>query len=131
MVMRGTVLLSVLIVVVCRCRSDKPAGDGAGAAGRCNVRQEDVHALLRPVTALTLGDGPAAVILKTTPPDLTTLAKRHGGNFVRVRLRRAAFWHAFAAHGSSRCQYGGQSLALWTIMTKLPCESGSRISAST
>ncbi len=27
------------------------------------------------------GDGPAASALKQTPPDLTTLAKRHGGKF--------------------------------------------------
>ena len=27
------------------------------------------------------GDGPAAFMLKTTPPDLTTLAKRHDGKF--------------------------------------------------
>jgi mono/diheme cytochrome c family protein len=48
------------------------------------------------------GDGPAAVILKTTPPDLTTLAKRHGGKFpyeyVSDVLR---FGTRFAAHGSS------------------------------
>jgi len=27
------------------------------------------------------GDGPAATVLRTSPPDLTTLAKRHGGKF--------------------------------------------------
>ena len=27
------------------------------------------------------GNGPAALVLKTQPPDLTTLAKRHGGKF--------------------------------------------------
>ena len=48
------------------------------------------------------GNGPAAVILKTTPPDLTTLAKRHGGKFpydyVFDVLR---FGTRFASHGSS------------------------------
>ena len=48
------------------------------------------------------GNGPAAVVLKTTPPDLTTLAKRHGGKFphdyvfdvLRLGTR-------FTSHGSS------------------------------
>ena len=48
------------------------------------------------------GNGPAASILKTHPPDLTTLAKRHGGKFpydyVSSILR---FGPGSSAHGSS------------------------------
>jgi len=48
------------------------------------------------------GNGPAAVMLKTAPPDLTTLAKRHGGKFpydyVFDVLR---FGTRFTSHGSS------------------------------
>lgn len=48
------------------------------------------------------GHGPAAVVLRTAPPDLTTLAKRHGGKFpydyVFDVLR---FGTRFASHGSS------------------------------
>ena len=48
------------------------------------------------------GDGPAAFTLKTTPPDLTTLAKRHGGKFpydyVSDVLR---FGTRIRSHGSS------------------------------
>jgi len=48
------------------------------------------------------GNGPAVVVLKTTPPDLTTLARRHGGKFpydyVFDVLR---FGTRFASHGSS------------------------------
>jgi len=32
------------------------------------------------------GDGPAASELKTAPPDLTTLAKRNGGQFPEMRV---------------------------------------------
>ena len=48
------------------------------------------------------GNGPAASILKVRPPDLTTLAKRHGGKFpyeyVSSILR---FGPGSSAHGSS------------------------------
>ncbi len=48
------------------------------------------------------GDGPAAFVLKTPPPDLTTLAKRHGGKFpyeyVSDVLR---FGTRIVSHGSS------------------------------
>jgi mono/diheme cytochrome c family protein len=48
------------------------------------------------------GDGPAAIVLKTPPPDLTTLAKRHDGKFpydyVSDVLR---FGTRIVAHGSS------------------------------
>ncbi len=47
------------------------------------------------------GDGPAVFVLRTAPPDLTTLSKRHEdkfpGGYVGVVLR---FGKSFASHGS-------------------------------
>ena len=52
--------------------------------------------------AYAKGNGPVASILRTKPPDLTTLAKRHGGKFpydyVSSILR---FGPGSPAHGSS------------------------------
>jgi len=58
------------------------------------------------------GNGPAAVDLKTTPPDLTTLAKRHEGKFpadyVTNVLRNGA---KTPAHGSSEMPVWGPLFA--------------------
>jgi mono/diheme cytochrome c family protein len=54
------------------------------------------------------GRGPVASSLRRQPPDLTTLAKRHGGNFpedyVTTVLR---FGPGFSAHGSSEMPVWG------------------------
>jgi mono/diheme cytochrome c family protein len=48
------------------------------------------------------GDGPAASMLKTHAPDLTTLAKRHGGKFPYDYVSRVLrFGPGTTAHGSS------------------------------
>jgi mono/diheme cytochrome c family protein len=48
------------------------------------------------------GNGPAAGVLRTTPPDLTTLAKRHGGKFPYDYVFNVLrFGTRFASHGSS------------------------------
>ena len=48
------------------------------------------------------GDGPAASVLKTPPPDLTTLAQRHGGKFPNEYVFDVLrFGTRFVAHGSS------------------------------
>jgi mono/diheme cytochrome c family protein len=58
------------------------------------------------------GGGPAAADLKTTPPDLTTLARRHGGefpaNYVTNVLRNGA---KAPAHGSSEMPVWGPLFA--------------------
>jgi mono/diheme cytochrome c family protein len=78
------------------------------------------------------GEGPAAFVLKTPPPDLTTLAKRHDGKFpfqyVSDVLR---FGTRILSHGSSDMPIWGPSLAPWTTTTNLPRESALRISATT
>jgi len=48
------------------------------------------------------GNGPAAAVLKTAPPDLTTLAKRHDGKFPYDYVFNVLrFGTRFASHGSS------------------------------
>jgi len=48
------------------------------------------------------GEGPAAFVLKTPPPDLTTLAKRHGGKFpYEYVFDVLRFGLRIVAHGSS------------------------------
>jgi mono/diheme cytochrome c family protein len=48
------------------------------------------------------GDGPAAVVLRTAPPDLTTLSKRHGGKFPHDYVYDVLrFGTRFTSHGSS------------------------------
>ena len=109
--MRGTVLFSVLILVVCAAAAqDKPAGDKVPVprAVATSGKKTYMHYCASCHGVDARGDGPAAVILKTTPPDLTTLAKRHGGKFpyeyVSDVLR---FGTRFAAHGSSEMPIWG------------------------
>jgi mono/diheme cytochrome c family protein len=48
------------------------------------------------------GCGPVAGSLRNRPPDLTTLAKRHGGNFPEEYVTHVLrFGPGFSAHGSS------------------------------
>ncbi len=48
------------------------------------------------------GNGPAALALKTPPPDLTTLAKRHGGKFPSEYVSDVLrFGTRIVSHGSS------------------------------
>jgi mono/diheme cytochrome c family protein len=48
------------------------------------------------------GDGPAAIVLKTAPPDLTTLGKRHGGKFPNEYVSDVLrFGTRIVSHGSS------------------------------
>ncbi len=48
------------------------------------------------------GNGPAVLALKTTPPDLTTLAKRHGGKFPSEYVSDVLrFGTPLVSHGSS------------------------------
>jgi len=54
------------------------------------------------------GAGPAAVVLKTAPPDLTTLAKRHGGKFPHDYVFDVLrFGTRFNSHGSSEMPIWG------------------------
>ena len=47
------------------------------------------------------GDGPAAFVLRTAPPDLTTLSKRHEDKFPAGYVSSVLiFGQSFASHGS-------------------------------
>ncbi len=46
------------------------------------------------------GQGPVASNLKLPPPDLTTLAKRHDGEFPYAYVYDVVFWGPLASHGS-------------------------------
>jgi mono/diheme cytochrome c family protein len=105
MFMRRTVRFGVLILVACAAGAqDKPAADKVPArrtiAGSGKQTYTHYCASCHGVDAR--GNGPAAFVLKTPPPDLTMLAKRHGGKFpyecVSDVLR---FGTRIVAHGSS------------------------------
>ena len=47
------------------------------------------------------GNGPAAIVMKTPPPDLTTLTKRHDGKYPEGYVRAVLkFGRNFASHGT-------------------------------
>jgi mono/diheme cytochrome c family protein len=105
MVMRNVILLVVILSLV----------TAAGAKGRSPVEQTQFPSTYVPSGETMYkqycsachgvdgkGGGPVASVLKTPPPDLTTLAMRHGGKFpydyVSSVLR---FGPGISAHGSA------------------------------
>jgi len=105
MVMPRTVLFGVLILAACAAGAqNKPAVDRVAAPRTIAASGKQTYmqycASCHGVDAR--GNGPAAFVLKTPPPDLTTLAKRHDGKFpyeyVSDVLR---FGTRIVAHGSS------------------------------
>ena len=103
--MPRTVLFGVLILVACAAAAqNRPAVDRVAAPRTIAASGKQTYmqycASCHGIDAR--GDGPAAFVLKTPPPDLTTLAKRHDGKFpyeyVSDVLR---FGTRFVAHGSS------------------------------
>ena len=105
MFMRPTVLFGVLILVVCaKAAQDKPSVDKVPAPRTiaASGKQTYMHYCASRHGVDARGDGPAAFVLKTPPPNLTTLAKRHGGKFpyeyVSDVLR---FGTRIVSHGSS------------------------------
>jgi mono/diheme cytochrome c family protein len=54
------------------------------------------------------GDGPAAFVMKTPPPDLTTLAKHHEGKYPAGYVSAVLkFGRSFASHGSEEMPVWG------------------------
>ena len=54
------------------------------------------------------GDGPAAVILKTPPPDLTKIAARNGGTFPTERVIEI-----IAGSANSKSAHGSREMPVW------------------
>jgi mono/diheme cytochrome c family protein len=84
MVMGRTVLCGVLILGACVAGAqDKPAV-AEGPTPR-TIASSGKQTYMRYCASChgtnARGNGPAAVLLRTPPPDLSTLAKRHGGKF--------------------------------------------------
>jgi len=105
MVMRRTVPIVVLTLMACTTSAqNKPAANKAAAprTTAASGKQTYMHYCAACHGADGRGDGPAASVLKTAPPDLTTLAQRHDGKFpydyVSDVLR---FGTRINAHGSS------------------------------
>lgn len=105
MIVRHTVLFGVLILLAYAVAAqtktlvDKPPVPRTIAA---SGKQTYMQYCASCHGADARGNGPAAFVLKTPPPDLTTLAKRHDGKFpyeyVSDVLR---FGTRIVAHGSS------------------------------
>jgi mono/diheme cytochrome c family protein len=105
MAMRRTVPIVALILMACTAGAQNKPAANKTAAPRMTAasgKQTYMHYCAACHGADARGDGPAASVLKTAPPDLTTLAKRHDGKFpydyVSDVLR---FGTRVTAHGSS------------------------------
>lgn len=104
MAMHRPVLFSALLVIVCATGAQNKAVEerllprAVAAPGK----QTYMHYCAACHGTDARGNGPAAVVLKTSPPDLTTLAKRHGGKFPYDYVFNVLrFGTRFASHGSS------------------------------
>jgi mono/diheme cytochrome c family protein len=97
-------LLAVLILVV-----DATGAQNKAAAGKAPTpstvptgKQTYMQYCASCHGTNAMGDGPAASMLKTAPPDLTTLAKRHGGKFPQDYISSVLlFGTRIQSHGSS------------------------------
>jgi mono/diheme cytochrome c family protein len=103
--MRRIVLLGVLILVVAVADAqNKPAVNKAPErrAAAASGKQTYMHYCASCHGVDARGNGPAAFVLKTTPPDLTTLAKRHGAKFPYEYVSEVLrFGTRILSHGSS------------------------------
>jgi len=108
--MRNALLLSALLLVVVASAQDKRVVERGSPNPTIpeTGKQMYMHYCAACHGANGKGLGPAADALKTPPPDLTTLAKRHDGKFpyeyVSSVLR---FGTRFVAHGSSEMPVWG------------------------
>ena len=107
-IIRAALFGALLLIVCAMDDAQTKQSEKARAAGAGSGKQTYTHYCAACHGADARGDGPAAIILKTTPPDLTTLAKRHGGKFpydyVFDVLR---FGSRFVSHGSSEMPIWG------------------------
>jgi mono/diheme cytochrome c family protein len=102
MVMRRIVRFGFLVLTVSSVQAqNKPMVDKVPAIALPGKRTY-VHYCISCHGVDAHGNGPAAIVLKTTPPDLTTLAKRHGGKFPYDYVSDVLkFGTRILSHGSS------------------------------
>ena len=83
MAVHRSVLFGALLVTVCATGAQQKGVKETAPPRATTVpgKQTYVHYCASCHGPDARGDGPAAIVLKTSPPDLTTLAKRHGGKF--------------------------------------------------
>jgi mono/diheme cytochrome c family protein len=103
--MRCIISLVVLILVVSVAGAqNKPTADNVRPP-RITAepgKQTYMHYCASCHGVSAMGDGPAASMLKTQPSDLTTLAKRHGGEFPHDYISSVLlFGTRIMSHGSS------------------------------
>src|SRR5271165_4356206 len=105
MVIRGKSLCGVLILVSSVVGAQtRPAVNNTQARRSTEEsgKQTYIHYCASCHGADARGNGPVAPVLNTTPPDLTTLAKRHGGKFPNDYVSDVLrFGTRIVSHGSS------------------------------
>jgi len=102
--MRYIISLVVLLLVVSVAGAQNKAA--VGKVPGASVKTTGKHIYMEYCAAChgtsATGDGPAAAMMKTAPPDLTTLAKRHGGKFpYEYVVDVLIFGTRIQSHGSS------------------------------
>jgi mono/diheme cytochrome c family protein len=102
MIMRCIVRFGFLVLAVSGAQAqNKPMVDKVPAIALSGKRTY-VHYCASCHGLDARGNGPAAIVLKTTPPDLTTLAERHGGKFPYDYVSDVLkFGTRILSHGSS------------------------------
>jgi mono/diheme cytochrome c family protein len=110
--MRFKVLLVAFLLVVCANRAqDKPAH--VEPPGVASGKQTYMHYCASCHGIDARGTGPAASALKSPPPDLTTLARRHDGKFPDEYVAGIVrFGQPISAHGSSDMPVWGPIFAV-------------------
>jgi mono/diheme cytochrome c family protein len=98
-------VLSILLLLACVVAAQvKPVAEKTSTEppGAASGRQTYTQYCASCHGELAKGGGPAATALKTPPPDLTTLAKRHNGTFPYEYVAGVVrFGKPISAHGSS------------------------------
>jgi mono/diheme cytochrome c family protein len=108
LMLRVILSIALTLTVAAMAAQDNSAADKAPRTVATSGKQTYTYYCAACHGVDARGNGPAAFVLKTPPPDLTTLARRHGGKFpyeyVYDVLR---FGTRFAAHGSSEMPIWG------------------------
>jgi mono/diheme cytochrome c family protein len=104
-ILLGTLLVTAFVVSGPQSKNErKPAAKApSAAAGRETFLKYCASCHGKTAT----GDGPAAFVLKTPPPDLTTLSKQHEDKFP------AGYVSAVLTFGKSFASHGAVDMPIW------------------